>query len=331
MGRLSLSALPTQPLRLGILNNRHSGGNRKNPDAFREFQQAHPQIAHCDIRTPQEVAEALDEFAHQGINVVAVNGGDGTAQAVLSALLQRNSFERLPLVALLRAGTTNMIAADVGLRRTPTKALDQLLAWIRKGGDKSDILIRPILRLQIISRAEPLFGMFFGAGLIYPAILHSRQHLHPWGLSGAWGSRLALLYFLTAMLRRDRKIITSTRIEVSLDGQPLEKHKCAILLISTLEQLLLGMRPYWGAETAPLHYTSIQTNPKRLMRSLPLLLRGKRNKHMAPECGYISHNASEIHLALQGGFTLDGEMFMPEEARGPLTLSEGGQISFIRL
>ncbi len=330
MGNLSLSALPTQPLRLGILNNRHSGGNRKNPDVFRKFQKAHPQIAYSDIRTPKEVADALDEFACQGINVVAVNGGDGTVQAVLSALLQGNTFEQIPLVAPLRAGTTNMIAADVGLRPAPTRALAQLLAWIRNGGNETEIVTRPILRLQVMPGAEPLFGMFFGTGLIYPAIQYSRQHLHPWGLSGAWGSRLALLYFLAAMLRQDKEIITSTRIEVSLDGQPPEKHECAILLISTLEQLLLGMRPYWGAETAPLHYTSIQAGPKRLVRSLPFLLRGKQGKHIAPEHGYISHNVSEIRLDLQEGFTLDGEMFMPGQARGPLILSEGGQISFIR-
>lgn len=333
MESLSLSkpALIAQQLRLGILNNRHSGGNRRNPDAFRKFQKAHPRIAHYEVRTPEEVTEALGELSRQDINVVAVNGGDGTVQAVLSALLQRNSFEEPPLVAPLCAGTTNMIAADVGLRGTPTKALARLLAWIRKGGDETAIAARPILRLQTASRAAPLFGMFFGAGLIYPAIQYSRQYLHPWGLHGAWGARLALLRFLAAMIRRDREIITPTRIEVSLDGQPPEKHECILLLVSTLERLLLGVHPYWGSETAPLRYTHIQAYPKRLMGALPSLLRGKQNKHMAPEHGYISHNVSEIRLDLKAGFTLDGEMFTPDEAREPLVLSKGGQIPFIRL
>lgn len=333
MGSLSLSkpALTARQLRLGILYNGHSGDNRKNPGAFSKFQQAHPQIAHHEVRTPEEVADALGEFARQGINVVAVNGGDGTVQAVLSALLQRNAFEALPLVAPLCAGTSNMTAADVGVRGTPTKALARLLAWIQKGGDETAIVTRPILRLQIAPEAAPLFGMFFGTGLIYPAIQYSRQHLHPLGLHGAWGERFALLRFLIAMIRRDEEIIAPTQIEVSLDGQPLEKQECIVLLVSTLERLLPGVRPYWGREPESLRYTCVQAYPKHLVRSLPSLLRGKQNKYMTPEHGYISRNVSEIRLDLKQGFTLDGEMFTPEEARGSLVLSEGGQVSFIHL
>src|SRR3546814_1330268 len=74
----------------------------------------------------------LDSFAADGVDVVAVAGGDGTVQAVLTALYGRRPFRRPPLLAVLPRGTTNMTAADIGLPRRGDKdtlgSLARLLA-----------------------------------------------------------------------------------------------------------------------------------------------------------------------------------------------------------
>ena len=45
--------------------------------------------------------------ARDGVQVLAVDGGDGTAQMVLTALYRQSPFEVPPLLALLPSGTTS--------------------------------------------------------------------------------------------------------------------------------------------------------------------------------------------------------------------------------
>ncbi|NCP03944.1 MAG: diacylglycerol kinase, partial [Deltaproteobacteria bacterium] len=73
-----------------------------------------PQISHREAVTPHDLAQALVDFAEQGIDLLIINGGDGTVQAVLTLLYTRKIFDQPPLLALLRAGTTSMLARDVG-------------------------------------------------------------------------------------------------------------------------------------------------------------------------------------------------------------------------
>jgi diacylglycerol kinase family enzyme len=68
-----------QTPRIGVLINSLSGGNRNGLEDVRSLIHDHPQVAHCDVQTPGDVVEALEDFARQVVDLVAVNGGDGTA------------------------------------------------------------------------------------------------------------------------------------------------------------------------------------------------------------------------------------------------------------
>jgi hypothetical protein len=63
-----------------------------------------------------------------------------------------------------------------------------------------------------------------------------------------------------------------------------------------------------------------------MIRAAPSIMRGKPNEFVRPEHGYFSHNASEIHVRLDSGFTVDGELFEPEAA-SPLVI-RGGHYAF---
>jgi hypothetical protein len=101
-----------------------------------------------------------------------------------------------------------------------------------------------------------------------------------------------------------------------------------LAIVTTLERLFLGLFPFWGYESAPLHFTALRSNPPYLLRNLPFLLRGRRTATSLPENGYYSHNAGKIELNLRGDFTLDGEIF---QADTPLTIEPAGPASFLRI
>ncbi len=137
MNRLDTQNNPTlgaaTPFKIGVLHNPLSGGNHKCLQRIRSAAAvASPEVLQQEVQTPLDVSETLADFARREVNIVVINGGDGTVQAALTALFHKNCFETMPLLAVLRsAGTTSMIAGDIGLKGSRLKALRRLFSWAR--------------------------------------------------------------------------------------------------------------------------------------------------------------------------------------------------------
>jgi hypothetical protein len=136
-------------------------------------------------------------------------------------------------------------------------------------------------------------------------------------------------FFLSLALRRNHAL-TSIPITVSRDNGPSTHQKYLVLLVTTLERLFLGLHPYWGMEPKPLHFTAVGAYPQHFLRTVPSLLFGRRPKYGTSAHGYFSHNVQEIQLNFESGFNMDGELSTPDPKLGPVRLSDGGVISFIR-
>lgn len=316
--------------RIGILVNPHSGGNRKGLPALRNKIAEYPQVVQSDVQTPQDVLNALINFARQEVDLVTVSGGDGTVQAVLTALFHNQPFETLPPLVVLQSGTTSMIAGDVGFNGSRVKVLQKLFRWAQTGEGNPCLIQRPVLQVEIPNR-EPLYGMFFGAAGIYQGIQHCRRNMHTKGLKGELGPGLTLLRFLWDIVCNRGDALAAAPIAVEIDQNPLPQMDYLLLFISTLERLFLGLQPFWGSEDGHLHYTAVKSRPHHLLLALPAIVRGRQGRHGTPIKGYFSHNAHELRLNLGSGFTLDGQLYLPETRLGPVIVRYGGQATFMRL
>jgi len=330
---LSVLLKSDSTVRIGMLNNPLSGGNRKGLQKLREAAAAvRPRVLQEEVQTPSDVAATLADFARREVNILVINGGDGTVQSVLTAIFHKKYFETLPLLAVLRsAGTTSMIAGDIGLKGSREIALQKLFSWARAKDGIATVIQRPVLKVQVPSENEPVYGMFFGAAAIYQATHFCLQKVHTRGLRGELGAGVALARFLLAVFLRDRKIVSAAPITTRLNQDPPEHKKYLLVLITTLQRLFLGLRPYWGSEPKPLHYTTVGARPRHFMRVLPSLMRGYQSSHVNPANGYISHNVDEVRLTLDSGFNLDGELYTPDSRLGPVRVSHGGTASFLQL
>ena len=270
-----------EALRVGVLNNPLSGGNRKGLGQIKEILAAHPQVLHREVQTPADVTSALDDFSRQEVNIIVINGGDGTVQAALTVLYHHQPFETLPLLAVLKAGTTSMTAGDVGLKGSGEQALGKILEWARSGDGDFVILQRPVLRVQVAPGQEPVYGMFLGAAGIYQGIQFFNNRLNRRGFRGEWAPGLTIALFLLAVALRGRDRVVPVPITTELDQSPPEQRNWLLLMISALERLFLGLRPYWGREQGPLHYTGVGADPQHLLRALPGLLLGRESRMAA--------------------------------------------------
>ena len=320
------------PWRLGVLSNPLSGGNRRHGlGAIRRCLRHCPEIPHREVRTATDVQAALEDFAGRGLNLIAVNSGDGTVQAVLTVLLGQRLFPSLPLLALLSGGTTNMTHQDLGLCGSPADALRRLLSWAHHGDGPAVILQRTILKVQTPSGTNPLYGLFFGSACIFNGIQFFHSWVHRMGLSGDAAHLLIMTRFLWALARRDDALVAPVPAGIHTDRLGVAPRDYLLLLVTTLDRLILGLRPFWQPGEGPLRLTAVSARPRHLLRVLPFLIRGRRHAYAKPGNGYISCSACEIRLDLNGGFAVDGELFSADARRGSILIQDGGRADFVKL
>jgi hypothetical protein len=315
---------------IGVLINPLSGGNLNGLGSIRSVINDNPQVVHSDVQTPQDVLEALLDFARRGVDLLAVNGGDGTVQAVLTSLFHHQPFRTMPVLAVLQSGTTSMTARDVGFSGSRVKSLQVLFNWALTGDGEAKVIQRPVLQIQAPGH-QTHYGMFFGASAIYQGIQYFHRNINTRGLQGEFGPGLTILRFLWSAARRASDFIPPIPVSVTVDDKPPQKFDSFVVLVSTLERLFLGIYPYWGNESGPLHYAAVRAHPRHLLLALPSILRGRKGRFGTTENGYYSHNAYEIKLNLDSGFTLDGQLYTPENREEPTVVRYGGTATFMRI
>jgi hypothetical protein len=149
-----------------------------------DWKQAHPDIACRNASDPVSMAHMLHEAAEQGVDAVAISGGDGTVDAVVNTVFAHNPFPRLPVLALSRGVTTNMTARDLGMSGRQDRALRSLIDRASRGGNGLTMTGRPAMRIDLGAGREALDGMFFGAAAIAQGIEHHMREMHTRGLRG---------------------------------------------------------------------------------------------------------------------------------------------------
>lgn len=320
-----------QAARLGVLYNPGSGANRRSPGRLQAVRDAQPELAWCEVAQPSALAAGLSALARRGVDVLAISGGDGTVQAALSVLYGgRSPFQRPPALAVLRSGTTNMTAGDVGVPGPPARALARLLDAVARGVPLGAVA-RPVLRVDAGPGQAPVCGMYLGAAAIVQGVEYCTHRLHRVGLRGQIGPGLTLARFAWAMARGDRAIASPARVEVALDGAAPWALDAWIVQVTTLERLFLGLRPFWDTAAAPLHFTCVRAQPRAWLRSLPGLLRGHPGSRLTPGNGYESRNVDTLALALapDGRYIVDGEVFTSAAGRA-LRIATAGMAEFVR-
>lgn len=270
----------------------------------------------AEPRSLDELRRALAGFRAEGTQVVAVDGGDGTVREVVTALVE---LDWRPRLAILPSGKINLIARDVGFVRPRADHLARL------AGGPVQVRRRRLLRLDHAGGAT--FGMLLGGAGFRLAWEMANRHLHPRGLV----SRAAVAAAVAASLARAAgggPFAAGEPMRVRLDdGAPVPGNRF-LLLATTLDRLMMGLWPFWGAGDGGLRLLEVDAPPRRLWAALPALARGRPAPWMEA-AGYRGARARRVEIALSGPVILDGEPYFPD-ADGRLVLSLGPEMEFLQ-
>src|ERR1044072_4852078 len=118
--------------RIALISNPKSTGNLAQLPRIRAFCAEHTDIFHYEVEQASQIGEAMRTIARIDPAVLAINGGDGTVQAVLTELHNGGHFGKAaPPVAVLPSGKTNLIALDLGAQGDPVATLERLIELAR--------------------------------------------------------------------------------------------------------------------------------------------------------------------------------------------------------
>ena len=310
--------------RIGIIHNPLSRAGR---DGRARFGAAAAGLPFAEPASRTELREALRGFAAQGVNLLAVQGGDGTLREVLTALPETFSAAP-PAIAVLAAGRTNLAAKVLGGAGTGEAALARLLDAAGRGALRRRLV--PVLEVARLGAGEddgPLRGLLFGAAAFAEGKRIADERLHGRGIRAGPAVALALAgVALRAGLDRRHPLRAGVPMAVAPDGRARREGHRFLLLATTLDRLMLGMRPFWGDGRGGVRWLDVEAPPRRLAAALWAGGRGRPAPWMAA-AGYLSGRAERLEVAMDRPFVLDGEVFEP--GPGGALLSAPDRVAFV--
>ena len=312
---------------VGLISNPGSGHNRDQFAAIAAAIEACAAIDHRVTHAATDIFPALQAFAAQDIDYLAINGGDGTASAVLGCALEKKIFSKLPPVIVLPGGTANMNAGDIGVGGKMEQAVSKFCDWTRQACPATRTAQRPLLRVTTTGAAA-IYSMFLGAGAIVQGTDYAHREIHSRGLRDDFSLALGTARTIWGVFRNDPRFKQAVPLQLQLDGGEVRRHRALILALSTLQRLTFGMRPFWGGGNGSIQLTLIEQDCSRFVRTFLSIIRGKPNGNARPESGYHSHRADRVELCMDGELNLDGEILT---VRGQVMVEATDPVEFLLL
>lgn len=273
-----------------------------------------------------QLPRALADFAERKIDLLIINGGDGTVRDVLTSG-QTIFGEDWPAIAVLPKGKTNALTVD--LDAPHDWSLQAAIDAFHKG--------RRIVRtpMTIQPEGDPdarVLGFILGAGA-FTLGTQAGQSAHKLGafnslavgVTAGWGVLQAVFGRRQNPWRRG----VDMDITLSPGGAPLahsgqgDPKRRQLLFASTLERMPAGIKPF-GHLQKGLKLAVLDQITRRTTALLPLIVAGWTPKNLR-ERGLHRVATTGFTMELDEPFILDGEAF----PAGRYEVGTGPELSFV--
>ncbi len=324
-------------IRIALLSNPRSTGNKAQLPRIRSFCAAHPEVFHYEVERIDQIETALKTMARVRPAVLAINGGDGTVQTTLTELYHGRHFDGAPPpVAVLPNGKTNLIALDLGGRGDPVKALERVLELAR-GDLGPHTITREMIALSheqdgVSDGLKPTLGMFLGGAGLAESMLYCRNKIYPLGLPNWLAHAVTTVALLLTLFLGIRAAFLPQRaapIKVSLLRGGALAGTYSLLIVTTLRKMLIGSTIMGSSRQGALQLMLVDHNPFALIRGI---LAGRFGRlGQADVEGVHFRRGDEIRIeGERSSVFLDGELFQARGGRS-IVLRQTTPLPFLRL
>lgn len=317
---------PNARVRLGLLSNPLAKTNWRSV-AHSRLAELLPEPDHCR-ETPSLAAlpgalEAL--FFEHGLNVLVVNGGDGTIHHTLNAAIAvvDRASERLgervqlPLFLFVNGGGMNMLARVFGTRGHPVRTLKRFLERTR--GARFGTLHKRAVPLLAAETPEggTRYGYIFGSELVFNALtMYERFGQGYPGLARFLWEVGAGYAFRTELWHRYGHLLDAPETPLSFahgDGRREDFARYTSVVATTVPlQLVKGLVATVRDTASPCGMNAVAVLPidkAEVIKKIPSLMVGAAGEGLV-------YRRDVRAMTLSGAFSLDGERFDRHELAG---------------
>lgn len=305
---------------IGVINNPKSRQNINNPDRISLLGYILGEAGSSRAtHTFEELEDCLREFRKREIDILAINGGDGSNHVTLTKLIEIYGSRPLPKVALLRGGTLNTISRSFNIKGKPDYLLHSVAAKFSKG---EAFKTTEANLMNVNGQYAFLFGNGFVANFMNtyystgtPSPIHGLRTLVKGIISVITGTRLA------------KDWVKPIKARVTVDGEVLDQQSFVSILAGTVEDIGVGFKPWARAFDIEnlYHVLFIDCSPLDIVSQLSHFY---RNRPLHPKLG-AERTASQMTIEAEDAFyyTLDGDMYNCED--GKMNISIGPRVTII--
>ena len=300
--------------------NPHSGKNKKNPQLVESFRSILGSKGTLLIpQSIEEMEEKIRLLKQENIDVLCVNGGDGTVHKTVTALFQVYGDNPWPKIAILKGGTMNNIARNVGIPLL--KGANSLLKEVVEGDLNS---YKTITKHPLIVD-ETYAGFIYGTSGISAYL----GEYYEGGNPTVWkAAKIAIMSMLSALINGAyvNKIFASRPITIDVDGQKGREDHYTNMGISTVTDLGFYLRPFYATLSRPdiAHLITMNCSPLYILFALPQMWMARpTNKSYIED---MSGQVIDLHFQGEQSFTLDGDLYPVTEGQ---RIRVGPPIEFI--
>lgn len=307
--------------RIGVVRNPRSHRNR----GLAQRDGDEPGLLVTAPASRAELSQVLARFAAQGVELLVVDGGDGTMREVLSAGVSVFG-DAWPSLLVLPKGKTNALAIDLGM---PAKwSLDEALAAAPR---MRSAVRRPILLERQDADGRAVMGFIMGTG-VFDAAIAAGQVAHRFGAFQGFAVAVTALFGVLQALfgigRSRWRALSGMRLTDSGGHDRVQSRHGAPRRhfgggFSTLGKFPLGMNPFAGAGPG-IRYLIVDAPLRRVMALMPAVLMGL-DRPFLQQLGVHRGAGHAFTIELDGSFILDGEAFPP----GRYALRPGPELRFL--
>lgn len=309
---------------IGIITNPHSKLNRRHPSRQRLLGYIVGEHGKLELTNSlDDLARAAVQFRDHRIEVLAINGGDGTISRTLTAFIRAYQGQPLPKVLILRGGTINVLSDNLGIKGSPEAIL------VRYIESMSEVRTSTTQRYYTLAVGDH-YGFLFGNGMV--ASYLEEFYRNKSGPAGA----IYLLFkvYLWRLFRKDHFLAfigeRSYRLHLNHSAIALGESRSCAVMASSIEKMPLGPRLFPDARMKRGHFSifSLEIPAISLPWRLPLaVLFNKQGRRF----GRVNRLVESLKLDTADGrvqkYSLDGELF--EAHDGKLEISLGPEVEFI--
>ena len=306
--------------RIGIIHNPFAKGNLKRPwisEKLREL--VEPAGVLRETKNINELPRVAEEFIEQGVNIIGVNGGDGTLHLTLTAFLPVYGDRPFPRVMSLRGGTMNTMANSLKIKGQTLRIVKAAVEQIKAGRPFEE-------KPQHLIKVNGKFGFMSGAGIIakFLDIYYSGSNPGPAHAAKLVARTIGSAMFFT---RFSRNLFSSTPARLVVEGERIELEEYTVILACVIKEAGLGFTPTPRAcdRLDHFHLLAGDIRPYQVLPRVPSLWFGRDITH--PRI-VMNRPVREMVIEPVGKlrWMVDGEMYDTTE---PLHYSVGPTVRVV--